>query len=341
MRYVIYGAGGVGGVIGGRLCHHGHKVTLICRGKQYDAIRRQGLTLKTPTETLQLAVPVVSHPAELTFTSEDIVILTMKSQDTELAVRDLYRAAGDTVPVICAQNGVDNERMAARRFAQVYAMVVWLPATYLEPGVVLNHAAPVGGILDAGCYPQGVDPLITHVTADLTACGFSAKPDPRLMRWKYTKLLSNLGNAIQAICGLEAPAGEIVRAARQEALACYRAAGIDFVPEEEMRRRVQAEIKLADIPGHPRRGGSTWQSLMRDLPTIEVDFLNGEIVLLGALYGIPTPCNRLLQNVAHRMVWEKRPPGSITVAELHRMLQEQRASESRCTRSTAPATVDP
>jgi 2-dehydropantoate 2-reductase len=325
VRYIIYGAGGIGGVIGGRLFHHGHEVTLICRGEHCDTIRRQGLTLKTPTETLHLAIPAVSHPAELTFTGEDVVILTMKSQDTELALRDLYRAAGDTVPVICAQNGVDNERMAARRFARVYGMVVWLPATYLEPGVVLNHATPVGGILDAGRYPQGVDPLITRVTADLTACGFSARPDPRIMRWKYTKLLSNLRNAVQAICGLEAPAGEIARAARQEALACYRAAGIDFAPEEEMRQRIQAEIKLADIAGHPRGGGSTWQSLVRGLPSVEVDFLNGEIVLLGTVYGVPTPYNRVLQNVANRMVWEKRPPGSVGVEELHRMLPAQHA----------------
>ena len=92
------------------------------------------------------------------------------------------------LPIICGQNGVDNERMAARRFTRVYGMVVWMPGTYLEPGVVLNHATPVGGILDAGCYPSGVDPLITQVTADISQSGFSAKPEPNIMRWKYTKL---------------------------------------------------------------------------------------------------------------------------------------------------------
>lgn len=325
MRYLIYGAGGVGGVIGGRLFHHGHQVVLICRGAHHEAIARQGLTLKTPTETLHLAIPAVTHPGELAFTDDDVVLLTMKSQDTDAALRDLYRAAGEGVPVICAQNGVDNERMAARRFARVYGMVVWLPATYLEPGVVLNHATPIGGILDAGCYPHGVDSLVAQVTADLSACGFSARPDPQIMRWKYTKLLSNLRNALQAICGLDAAAGEIARAVRQEALACYRAAGIDFVPEEELRQRVQAEMRLADIAGHPRGGGSTWQSLVRGLSSVEVDFLNGEIVLLGTLYGVPTPYNRLLQHVAHRMAWEKRPPGSISVEELQRMLHVPRA----------------
>jgi len=328
VRYVIYGAGGIGGVMGGRLFHQGRQVVLVCRGEHLTTIQRRGLTLKTPAETLQLAIPAAGHPAELTFTGEDVVILTMKSQDTELALRDLDRAGGSDLPVICGQNGVDNERMAARRSAQVYGMVVWLPATYLDPGVVLNHAEPVGGILDAGCYPHDVDPLITQVTNDLTACGFSARPEPHIMRWKYTKLLSNLRNALQAICGLEAHGGEFARAVRQEALACYRAAGIDFAPEEEMRRRVQAQITLADIEGHPRSGGSSWQSLMRGLPSVEADFLNGEIVLLGTLHGIPTPYNRLLQKVANHMARTGKRPGSMSVKELQGMLTEGRARQN-------------
>src|SRR5215510_5464373 len=328
MRYIIYGAGGIGGAVGGRLFQRGYEVVLVCRGEQLTAVQRRGLTLKTPADTLQLPVRAVGHPRELSFTDSDVVILTMKSQDTELALRDLERAGGSELPVICCQNGVDNERMAARRFVRVYGMVVWVPATYLEPGVVLNHATPVGGILDAGCYPHGVDPLITQVAADITACGFSAKPDPCIMRWKYTKLLSNLYNALQAICGLGARGGDFARAVRQEALACYRAAGIDFVPEDEMRQRVQTEVKLASIAGHSRAGGSTWQSLTRGLPAIEVDFLNGEIVLLGKLHGVPTPYNYLLQKVANQMVRTGKRPGSVSVEELQQMLSKSGAG--RC-----------
>jgi 2-dehydropantoate 2-reductase len=322
MRYIIYGAGGIGGAIGGRLFQQGHDVVLICRGEQLSAIRSRGLTLKTPTDSFQLPIRAVGHPLELSFTDNDVVTLTMKSQDTDQALRDLENAGGGEVPVICCQNGVDNERMAARRFSRVYGMVVWMPATYLEPGVVLNNAAPIGGLLDAGCYPQGVDALITQVTADLTTAGFSAKPDPHIMRWKYTKLLSNLYNSLQAICGLEARGGDFARAVRSEALACYEAAGIEFIPEEEMRQRVRAEIKLADIEGHPRTGGSTWQSLVRGLPAIEVDYLNGEIVLLGKLHGVPTPCNRLLQKVANRIARAGKRPGSMSVEDLQRMAAE-------------------
>src|SRR5262249_15947793 len=117
--------------------------------------------------------------------------------------------------------------------------------------------------------------------------------------------------------------GDFTRAVRQEALACYRAAGIDFVPEDEMRQRVQTEVKLASIAGHSRAGGSTWQSLTRGLPAIEVDFLNRAIVLLGTLYGIPTPCNRLLQKMANQMARTGKRPGSISVEDLQRMVTER------------------
>lgn len=322
MRYIIYGAGGIGGAIGARLFQHGYEVILICRGEHLHTIQSKGLTLKTPTETLNLAVRAVGHPEEIAFTPSDVALLTMKSQDTEMALRDLERAGGRDLAIICGQNGVDNERLAIRRFVRVYGMVVWMPATYLEPGLVLNHAEPVGGILDAGCYPNGVDSLITQVTQDLTTCGFSAVPDHNIMRWKYTKLLSNVRNAFQAACGFEARSRKMIRALRAEALACYQAAGIEFVPEDELQARVRSQITLADIEGHPRTGGSSWQSLMRGLPTIEADFLNGEIVLLGRLHGIPTPCNALLQRVVNNMARTGQKPGSIAVADLERQLDE-------------------
>jgi len=326
VRYIIYGAGGVGGVIGGHLFHQGHEVVLICRGEHLATIQRQGLTLKTPAETLQLSIPAVGHPAEIRFAAGDVVFLTMKSQDTELALRDLERAGGSGLAVVCCQNGVDNERMALRRFARVYGMVVWLPATYVEPGIVFNEATPVGGVLDIGRYPEGIDALATQIAADLTRSGFSSRPDPHIMRWKYTKLLSNIRNALQAICGPEVHAPEFVRALREEALACYRAAGIEFVPEEELRQRVQSQLRLASIEGHSRQGGSSWQSLVRGLSSIEADFLNGEIVLLGALHGVPTPYNRLLQKVANRIAQAGKPPGSMSIEELQQMLTESRAN---------------
>lgn len=326
MRYVIYGAGGIGGTIGARLFQHGCDVVLICRGEHLHVIQSRGLTFKAPEESVRLPVSAVGHPREIDFQDDDVVLLTMKSQDTEAALDDLRRAGGGDLPVVCAQNGVDNERMALRRFARVYGMVVWVPATYLEPGLVLNHAAPVGGILDAGRYPRGTDALIGRVAADLTAAGFVARADPDIMRWKYTKLLSNVRNAFQAACGVDARSKMIVRALRAEALACYTAAGIASVPEAEFKARVTAHVTLGEIEGHPRTGGSSWQSLQRGLGSVEADYLNGEIVLLGRLHGVPTPCNALVQQVAHRLARTGQPPGSVSLRDLEARLSTAQAA---------------
>ena len=319
MRYIIYGAGGIGGGIGGGLYQHGHDVVLICRGAHLDAVRRRGLTLRTPEQTVTLDVPAVGHPSEIDFSDDDIVILTMKSQDTEPALRDLQAAVRD-VPIICAQNGVANERMALRRFSRVYAMLVVLPGTHLEPGVVLVHSAPVLGLLDAGRYPRGVYPLIERVTSDLRASGFSSNADPAVMRLKYGKLLTNLANAVEALCGPGEGVPELMRGLQEEAIACYRAAGIDFATSEEGAERRAAALTPGEIEGGPQRGSSSWQSLARGTGAIEADFLNGEIVLLGALHAVPTPLNRLVQRLANEAARDGRPPGSLSADELTAMV---------------------
>jgi len=315
LRYIIYGAGAVGGSIGGRLFEAGHDVLLIARGPHLDAIRRDGLTVRTPDGMTTIGVAAVGHPSEVEWRSEDVVVLTVKSQHTASALDDLATAGRD-VTVVCAQNGVANERMALRRFSSVYGMMVMLPATHLSPGEVIMNVGPVGGILDLGCYPTGADSTAEHIAGDLTEAGFDARADPNVMRLKYGKLLENLANAVQALGGLGAAAGELVRAVRAEGTAVLEAAGIDSATESDMdRRRAESMMKLRPIEGQGR-GGSTWQSLARRAGSVETDYLNGEIALLGALHGVPTPCNRMLQRMSEEAARLQRPPGSYTVDEL-------------------------
>ncbi|MEX2225790.1 MAG: 2-dehydropantoate 2-reductase N-terminal domain-containing protein [Dehalococcoidia bacterium] len=319
MRYIVYGAGAIGGIIGARLFERGHDVTLIARGAHLEAIQRDGLTLRTPDDTANMRVPAVAHPREIAFSPDDVVFLAMKSQDTAAALDDLAAFAPPQIAVVCAQNGVDNERMAARRFANVYGMLVYMPGTFLEPGVILNHMTGAWGVLDGGRYPAGIDGRIERITTDLDAVRFSSRAVPQIMRWKYNKLLSNLNNAFVAACGTDARAPEFLAAVRSEALACYEAAGIDCASEDENAlRRQESGMKFGAIDGARRDGGSSWQSLMRGSPTIETDYLNGEIVMLGRLHGVPTPCNETLQRVANRMVRERRAAASLPVEELLR-----------------------
>ena len=110
MRIVVLGAGGIGGTIGARLHQSGYDVALIARGAHGEAIRERGLTFATPEERVTLRIPVYGDPSEVAWTPDDVVVLAVKSQDTEAAARALVAAAGPDVPVVAAQNGVANER---------------------------------------------------------------------------------------------------------------------------------------------------------------------------------------------------------------------------------------
>jgi 2-dehydropantoate 2-reductase len=212
--------------------------------------------------------------------------------------------------------------MALRRFSRVYAMMVMLPATHVAPGEVVMYATPVGGLLDIGCYPRGGDALAKQIAQDLTEAALHARVDPNVMRVKYGKLLENLANVVQALCGLDAAAGDLVRSVRAEGVGVLKAAGIDFATESEMdQRRAESMMALQPIEGQGR-GGSTWQSLARRAGSVETDYLNGEIALLGALHGVPTPYNRVLQRLAAQAAREQRAPGSYTVDQLIALANE-------------------
>ena len=74
------------------------------------------------------------------------------------------------------------------------------------------------------------------------------------------------------------------------------------------------------MPGRPRSGGSSWQSLERRTGAIETDFLNGEIVWLGRLYGVDTPANELIRREAVRLAREGLPPNTVPTRDLLAML---------------------
>jgi 2-dehydropantoate 2-reductase len=321
VRFVVYGAGAIGGVVGGRLAQHGHDVVLIARGDHHDAIRDRGLRLATPDhETLTLSVPVVSHPARIDFRDDDVVLLAMKSQHTGEALNALAATAPASVAVVAVQNGVANEPTALRLFEAVYGVCVVCPALHLEPGVVEAHAAPLSGILDIGRYPHGVDERTEAVAAAFRASTFESVARPDIMRWKYGKLLNNLGNAVDALCGPDPASRPLQRWAWEEGAACLTAAGIDAVTPEEDATRRGDHFQWGGSAARSRPGASSWQSLARGTGSIEADYLNGEIVLLGRIHGVPTPVNLLLQRAAARAARDGLRPGSLRADDLIQMV---------------------
>lgn len=319
MRFIVFGAGGVGGCIGAGLREANHDVVLIARGAHREAIQRSGLSIVSPAGVRRVDIPVVGEPSEIDWRLDDVVLLTMKGQHTHDALRALVKV-NPQARVVCAQNGVANERLAANMFSGVVGMVVNLPAMHLRPGEVITHAVGRGGVLDCGLFPTGVDELVVSTCVALEAGGFSARPDTNVMRWKYAKLLTNLVNTAQALLGDHEEIAKIARAARREAVACYAAHGIECATVDEIRTRQEDTYRMGDIPGIPRSGGSTWQSLARGTGNSEAEFLNGEIERLGAQAGIPTPVNSGLVRAMHEALAESVAAGSFPLQRLLTMV---------------------
>ena len=327
MRYIVIGAGAIGGTIGGKLAASGHEVVLVARGAHLDALRAKGLTLATPDGTSTLDIPAVAGPGELE---------PPRGRRPDPGDQDPgRRAAADRVglaagagtaraprrtrcPVLCAQNGVASERIALRRFRHVYGVCVWMPATHLEPGVVEASGAPMTGLLHLGRYPSGTDATADQIGADLAGSGFLAPVVPDVMRWKYGKLLANLSNAIEAVCGHDAwlHATELRRRVTAEGRAVLDAAGIAYASNEESAALRADQVQIVPVNGAERTGGSSWQSLTRGTGSIEADYLNGEIVLMARERGIPVPVNEVLQRLANQFARDRRAPGSATPDEV-------------------------
>jgi 2-dehydropantoate 2-reductase len=228
------------------------------------------------------------------------------------ALQDLAAVAPPEIPIVCVQNAVENERLAIRYFENVYGICVMCPTAYVIPGVVQAWCDPITGLLDIGRYPSGVDEAASAIASALSASKFQSVPRTDIMRWKYGKLLMNLGNAHEAICGPAARSSGVTAMARKEAIACFRAAGIAFADDAEDKARRGDLLRVGTIEGRTRQGGSSWQSLQRQTLNVETDYFNGEIVLLGHLHGIPTPVNALLQRLSSQFAREGTLPGSLT-----------------------------
>ncbi|MHB8246467.1 MAG: ketopantoate reductase family protein [Acidimicrobiales bacterium] len=119
MRFVVYGAGAIGGVVGARLFQHGTEVVLIARGAHYDILRAQGLRIQDPSGEQTLPIPVVHHPSMIHWQQGDVALVAVKSHHSPKVFAELAAVAPPELPVVCLQNGVRNEPEALRRFANL------------------------------------------------------------------------------------------------------------------------------------------------------------------------------------------------------------------------------
>ena len=319
MRYIIYGAGGIGSIMGGHLLRTRHEAVLIGRPGHVEAIRARGLRLITPTETYIVPIPAYTDPAEVDFRPDDVVCLCMKGQDTADAVETLKKYVDD-VPVVCFQNGVRNEETVSARFPRTYGAMVRVGAVYLDDGEVIARRDPPGWYI-IGRYPARTDPFAEEMAQDLRDAGYFVRTAEDVMPYKWGKLMTNLGNAIGAISnGSWAETDFIYKAVAAEAEAVVARAGIKVISQQavaeswpEITAPLRGELKT-------EAQSSTWQSLTRRQGHVETEFLNGEIVRQAKKVGMTAPLNEKLVEIALQMAKEGKRPGAYPPAKLGEML---------------------
>ena len=136
------------------------------------------------------------------------------------------------------------------------------------------------------------------------------------MRFKYRKLTMNLANLLDALVSDRDGIGPLHKRATAEAEACFAAAGIDCATMDEDKERRTGLLTITPIEGRKRGGGSTYQSFARGAGVNEIDWLNGEIVLLGRRHGVATPVNAMLQEASRAAAAAGTAPRSIPAADL-------------------------
>ena len=325
MRYIVYGAGGIGSVVGGFLYQAGIGTVLVGRPSHIAAINKNGLSLISGRGRFKLDIPAVTSVEEVKpFRDDDIVLLTAKSQHTHICLSELKAAGAPAdLSICCMQNSVWNEPNATRIFDNIYGAMILIPAFFINPGEVIHGFTGDSGYIDIGCYPEGIDGLCDTLAQDLIKAGFAARIHKRVMISKAGKCLGNLGNAFSIIKATDKQKEEFLKIIRNEAMAVWVKAGIEFETQENFQTRIKksATWERWEAPGQKgfNWGGSGWQTLARKAGSSETPKLNGDVADLAKELGMDASANRALTELSVSGTLKGMGPESIPYEELEEL----------------------
>jgi 2-dehydropantoate 2-reductase len=326
LRFIIYGAGAVGSIIGGHMFRKNQNVILIARSNHVNEINKNGLRLITPGKEYNLKVPAYSSISEIpNYTDEDVIFLTTKSQHVLPSLGKMVNAGiSKKSPIFCFQNGISTEPLTSRIFYNVYGAVLSMAGIFLEPGVVYDNVDEGKCFIEIGLYPYGIDRVSGQVNEALQASGFAGGLNEYVMTAKASKCLIGLGHALLAITDGKGDLTSFVEKLREEAKRVWSCSGIDWEDLDKFSSRVNSE--RGGIIRHERFIDkstivSSWQSLEKSKGNIEAREINGDIVNLGRMLNIETPYNELICKVAEKMAEKGEKPGKYSVDELSKMIK--------------------
>lgn len=287
LRIAVMGAGAVGCYFGALLARAGHAVTLIGRQAHVDAIRARGLRLQTATQDSH--VPLAASTEASAVQGADVVLLCVKSTDTEATALQIRPHLAPGALVLTLQNGVDNDERARAVLGPghpVAAAVVYVATAMAGPGHVRHFGR--------GELVIAPSPVSERLARELGEAGIPTQVADDVRGALWAKLVVNCAyNALSAI--VQRPYGwlvqqdgatDVIADLVAECLAVARADGVHIPGDVAAAVRGIAQ----SMPGQL---SSTAQDLARGRPS-EIAHLNGYVVQRGAALGVATPVNRAL-----------------------------------------------
>jgi 2-dehydropantoate 2-reductase len=293
-RIAVLGAGAVGCYFGGMLARAGAPVTLIGRPLHVEAIARNGLFLESRQFHEWIRVTASGNLSDVS--TAQIVLLCVKTLDTEEAVRALAPHFPPEAILVSLQNGVDNiERIRRAVGIEALPAVVYVAAEMTGPGRVKHNGRGDLVIGDPAGKTMG---QMEKLAAMFGRAGIPCRISKNIQADLWTKLIMNCAyNPISALARarygriVDNPATrELMRQVTEEVMAVARAAEVRF-PDGDM---VQAVYQLGRAMANAV--SSTAQDLARGKRT-EIDSLNGYVARRGAELGVPVPVNQTLYSL--------------------------------------------
>ena len=298
MRIAMMGAGGVGGFFGGRLAQAGYDVSFIARGAHLKALREQGLLIESAAQgDIRLPkVKATDDPASLG--KVDLVILSVKLWDTEEAARSIKPLLGPNAGVVSLQNGVIKDEILTRELGSAAVMggVGYVATHIARPGVIQQVGTMQRIVL--GEYDGRVSERARFLHEALLAAGVKAElsDDIRRAIWEKYVFLVGLSATTTTMRHTLGPIRENPQSraflldVMREVVAVGRALGVALPADF-------AEQRLGFADGLPADMTSSMHHDLERGNRLEVPWLSGGVVALGAKAGVPTPANRAVCDI--------------------------------------------
>ncbi len=295
VKVTVVGAGGVGGYFGGRLVQAGVDVTFLARGAHLEALKADGLHVRSVRGDFTVPVRATEDPASSG--AADYVLVTVKSHDTERVASMLGPVVGDDTAVVSLQNGVDNEeRLAAVLGDDRVVGAAYIFATIAEPGVIDHTGGPASVVV--GEWRGGTSARVTTLVETFRAANVTADDSSniRAVLWsKFAFICAQAGvtAAVRLPIGeirSQPAARELFRDLAAEVCAVAAAEGIELPADLPDKT-----LGVADAL-EPGSGSSLHHDLVHGR-RMELDTLLGEVIRRGEHRDVDVPTSRAVYGV--------------------------------------------